>query len=116
MRSESDTIQTHEGDGQNEQKAFLQHEAKIGYGTAIKVMHELTNLALTCQEMSQLVIDIALPALEERVDKMAWERFAVPSAPDGRLPPFWNDILQDPTSCKLSELKVSLLSLPLLQG
>ena len=84
----------------------MQHNAWVDHGTAQEVMQSLTNLALTCQEMSQLVVDIALPALEERIDKEAWERFQVASDEDGKLPSYWNQILLNPTSCKLPELKV----------
>ncbi len=80
----------------------MQHQAKADHGTVQKVMQELTSLALTCQEMSHSVIELALPALEDRVNSVAWERFEVASDETGRLPPYWSQILCDPTSCKLS--------------
>lgn len=88
------------------ERSSVQHKAWVDHGTAQEVMQSLTNLALTCQEMSQLVVDIALPALEERVEREAWERFQVASDEDGKLPPYWDQILRNPTSCKLPELKV----------
>ena len=72
---------------------------------AVKV---LSNLAQTCQEMNQLVLETALPNMEERLDRSVWERFGVASDEDGKLPEYWNRIVRNPTSCKIPELKVRL--------
>lgn len=86
----------------------LQYKEKVGYGEAQEAIKTLTNLALTCREMDQLVLEVALPNLEERLDKSAWERFDVASDEDGKLPDYWNRILRDPSSCKIPELKVRI--------
>ena len=78
----------------------------MDYDTAQEAMKELTNLALTCQEMNQLVLEIALPALEEKLDKYCWDRFDIASTEDGKLPAYWTKILRNPMSCKIPELQV----------
>ena len=69
-------------------------------------MQLLTNLALTCQEMNLLVVEQALPALEERIEKSCWERFDVASTEEGKLPEYWTSILRNPAACKMTELQV----------
>lgn len=81
----------------------------ISCPAVISVAETLTDLATTCQEMNQLVQTIALPRLATRVHRSAWESSGVNSDPSGGLSPIWNQILTDPTSCKVADLKVGFL-------
>ena len=81
-------------------------------------MKQLTSLAFTCLEMSQLVVDIAVPILNDRVGVGAWESWGVLSemSPGWSMYPFWKGITSNPQAVTLDSYKVSsyldILALP----
>lgn len=75
-------------------------------------MADLTDLALTCKEMSQQVIELSLPALADKVHSMIWQEYDIAPGKDGELPPIWDTILSTPKSCSHSDLKVKVSPLP----
>lgn len=68
-----------------------------------EVMVDLTNLAFTCKEMSQLVVKLAVPVVGRRVSSCAWNYFGVPH----ELPPYWQSITARPAHCTVEDLRVS---------
>jgi hypothetical protein len=101
----------------------LQDGADATYVTTSVVLRRLLKLGNTCKEMHKLVLDIGLPALARQVQPRFWERVGVASEVgeygEKRLPLFWNTLVQQPTVCKLPDLKVQytpLISGPLISG
>ena len=85
---------------------WLQHWKKLDVLGSQRVMADLSNLALTCKEMSQQISVHALPVLAEKVHRTAWERSGVETGSNDKPPAIWDKILCAPKACTLPELKV----------
>lgn len=87
----------------------VQDMPKVKHDTVKDVMHKLEELSLTCREMRQLITQLALPALAERVHS---SELGIPGTSlvqeDGKLPPLFDNVLQSPATCMAKELQVSL--------